>query len=1804
MLPRCGPPSPGSLVQGEIPFMQELMEKPTLIVDGPSLPWSGERFIPGLAGEIEFEHVHRYLFAAQFCSNKAVLDVASGEGYGTNILASQAKSVIGVDVAADAVEHASSKYASDNLSFRLGPAQELPIESQSIDVVVSFETLEHIEGQHKFLSEIKRVLKPNGLLIMSTPDKNVFMADDHNHFHLKELDLEEFQDLIAQNFKHQALGLQKALAGSVILAGGPGDHGSLEVFGRPSRSTFSSSSLPRDAAYFVAVASDAELPNIRWGILDDAQYLRQLHEKLDAAQAWVSYAYGIVKADKDIINPCLYSHGPGDSYSESTAVRQLVKLSDAHERCVLQSATYESGLVGLRLDLTDSNRTFVLHDLTVETLLGESVFTWDGGSDFINGGVRMHAEAANGGVLVACGEDPQLELPIPDGFKSAHSLRVVMTVSRDPAAVSDAALHAKGALDAVKALDVALLQQIDVLGLKFDASSDLTGKRLSLLEDRIASLPSLEQVEGVTANVVRLGENLGIAQASLQAESRAALLDLQAESRAAQQDLQAQVLRLAASHSLFEKRNEAIAADSARAMSELAGTVEALKAQLSELGNSSTKMFGVISDSLSKTHAAQLSGLNKLAENIANAAETNRLLVEAAGRKARLDVLEREIGVESGSLQDARSAIRRLKANEQWAANLVAGVYNSTSWKVTAPIRVLKTLLMTGRLPGPPPQIVPAIQALEATAPPSSPSLSGGRAQSPATASQTAKETVSKGVARARIALEPIDPTPLTTQAPLENPPVKVVAFYLPQFHPIPENDAWWGKGFTEWTNVTRAQPRFDGHYQPHLPSDLGFYDLRLPAVQEKQVELAKLYGVGAFCFYFYWFAGKRLLETPIQQFASNPNIDFPFCLCWANENWSRRWDGLDAEILIGQNHSPEDDEAFIAHVSQYLKHPNYICIGGKPLLVIYRPNLLPDPKATAARWREWCRQNGVGEIYLGYMQSFEVTDPKNYGFDAAIEFPPNNTAPPVITEQMEGVDCDFSGIVYDYRVYPERSEAYSTPDYKLFRGVFPSWDNEARRLGRGSVWAHATPSGYQTWLENAAKDTIARFPKRDERLVFVNAWNEWAEGAHLEPDQRYGYAWLQATRDALEASGGATKAAKIALVTHDAYAHGAQFLALNIGRRLVDRLGVELDVVSLGDGPLLDDFAKLGAVHSLAGMAHDGAEARILVEALRAKGVEAVLCNTAVSGVFLGALRDAGLRVVCLVHELAGVISSYKLERHAEIISRRADYVVFPGSKVRDSFASFARIDGERTLLLPQGSFRGARRTTSERAAAAVRLRQRLGLDSSAKVVLAVAYGDYRKGIDIFLSAGERVMAEDSDAVFVWVGLIEHTIEPEIRARVAASAYRERFIFPGFAEDLDDFYAGSDVYAMTSREDPFPMVVLEALQVGTPVVGFEGAGDFDTLLRTGAGVLVEPSGDCSMADALLSLLRGPSRRLAMGDIGQTVIEFDYAFDRYVMTLFGLLKPEFKRVSVVVPNYNYAKYIKDRLFTIDAQTYPPYEIFILDDKSTDGCIDIINAVTPGLKTPVRLVLSDQNSGSVFKQWRKGVELARGDLVWIAEADDLAEPGLLEAALKGFEDPDVVLSFVQSKQIGSDGEVLANDYLDYVKDVDPDKWSESYVAEGQEEISAAMAIKNTIPNVSAVVFRRDALARVLSDDFEEIAAMKVAGDWIAYIRLLMTGKVAFNAAPLNLHRRHTGSVTVSSFNIGQLREIVAVQRMARRVVKVPDTVAERSDSYSQSLYELFGLAKTNGAKWKDDPAFRDIIETHSNSHVDANKQGLS
>ncbi|MHB1271805.1 MAG: glycoside hydrolase family 99-like domain-containing protein [Rhodanobacter sp.] len=345
-------------------------------------------------------------------------------------------------------------------------------------------------------------------------------------------------------------------------------------------------------------------------------------------------------------------------------------------------------------------------------------------------------------------------------------------------------------------------------------------------------------------------------------------------------------------------------------------------------------------------------------------------------------------------------------------------------------------------------------------------------------------------------------------------PPATLVAFYLPQFHPVAENDAWWGEGFTEWHNVTRALPQFEGHLQPRLPGELGFYDLRLPAVMQRQMQLARDYGIGAFCSYFYWFAGKTLLEAPLRRWLDDPTLDLPLCLCWANENWSRRWDGRADDILIGQQHSPDDDLGFIDHVSRYLADPRYLRVDGKPLLLVYRPGLLPNPKATAARWRTWCRDHGIGEIRLAYVQSFDRVDPRDIGFDAAVEFPPNNLTPAPITARQHLLNPEYRGNVHDWRELARESMARPDPTYPRYPCVNPGWDNEPRRSGSGRVFAHASPRGYRDWLRHAIATARRRFPTQP--LVFVNAWNEWAEGAVLEPDTRLGHAWLEATRTAL----------------------------------------------------------------------------------------------------------------------------------------------------------------------------------------------------------------------------------------------------------------------------------------------------------------------------------------------------------------------------------------------------------------------------------------------------------------------------------------------------------------------------------------------------------------------------------------------------------------------------------------------------------------------------------------------------------------
>lgn len=349
---------------------------------------------------------------------------------------------------------------------------------------------------------------------------------------------------------------------------------------------------------------------------------------------------------------------------------------------------------------------------------------------------------------------------------------------------------------------------------------------------------------------------------------------------------------------------------------------------------------------------------------------------------------------------------------------------------------------------------------------------------------------------------------------------VRAIAFYLPQFHPIPENDAWWGPGFTEWTNVTKARPNFVGHYQPRVPADLGYYDLRVTEVMEKQAELAKRYGLHGFCYYYYWFGGHRLLERPIEQMLATGRPDMPFCLCWANENWTRRWDGQEHDVLMAQKHSDTDDEAVIRDLIRYFKSPHYIRVGGKPLILVYRVTLFPDFARTAAIWRQVCKDEGIGDIYIAQVESFELASsgisPTKLGCDAAVEFPPQGMADPISLESPL-LNPDFQGAVADYRDIATKYATRDMPAYKRFMGVMPGWDNTARRQNNSYAFVNATPGAFQAWTEAAVARTKEQF-SGDERLIFVNAWNEWAEGAYLEPDRRFGHSFLEAFANAKSA--------------------------------------------------------------------------------------------------------------------------------------------------------------------------------------------------------------------------------------------------------------------------------------------------------------------------------------------------------------------------------------------------------------------------------------------------------------------------------------------------------------------------------------------------------------------------------------------------------------------------------------------------------------------------------------------------------------
>ena len=356
---------------------------------------------------------------------------------------------------------------------------------------------------------------------------------------------------------------------------------------------------------------------------------------------------------------------------------------------------------------------------------------------------------------------------------------------------------------------------------------------------------------------------------------------------------------------------------------------------------------------------------------------------------------------------------------------------------------------------------------------------------------------------------------------PMDRPPVCAIAYYLPQYHRITENDSWWGEGFTEWSNVTRALPRYLGHYQPRRPGALGFYDLSSANVLRQQANIARRGGVSAFCFHHYWFSGTSLLDRPINNLLSNPDINMRFCVNWANENWTRRWDGGDSVVLMEQLYAFGDARRLAESFIPIISDRRYIRINRRPLIMIYRPDRIPNPLSFIAAFRATLQELDGFNPFMIAPHAFDLR-PEAYDLDATAGFPPHGGAGEIQSDlsQLDLLDVETRGSAISYDKLAMRMLENAGGEKPLFPGICPSWDNEARRGINGVSTYGSTPAKYGWWLEQASTRAINEQRFQPEQFLFINAWNEWAEGAYLEPDRHFGYAYLAETRRALERVG------------------------------------------------------------------------------------------------------------------------------------------------------------------------------------------------------------------------------------------------------------------------------------------------------------------------------------------------------------------------------------------------------------------------------------------------------------------------------------------------------------------------------------------------------------------------------------------------------------------------------------------------------------------------------------------------------------
>ncbi|MEI9927224.1 MAG: glycoside hydrolase family 99-like domain-containing protein [Sphingomonas sp.] len=968
-----------------------------------------------------------------------------------------------------------------------------------------------------------------------------------------------------------------------------------------------------------------------------------------------------------------------------------------------------------------------------------------------------------------------------------------------------------------------------------------------------------------------------------------------------------------------------------------------------------------------------------------------------------------------------------------------------------------------------------------------------------------------------------------------------VYAYYLTQFHRVAENDAWWGEGFTEWHNVVRGAPRFAGHYQPRIPSALGFYDLDDPRVFPRQVALARQAGLAGFAFYYYHFGDRRLLEKPLERFLADPSLDLGFFLIWANETWSRRWDGSESEVLIEQSYPPDFPETIAADLARHFADPRYRRIGGRALVAIYRAGAIPEGAAWLDRLRAAFR--ALGEDPLIYMaQTFEDEDPGAYGLDGALEFPPHKhsrTLPLAMPARGYGTNPMLK--VWDYDQFVDAAIAEPWPAYPMIRACFPSWDNDSRRQGASSVIHGSTPEKFRRWL--AALVVAAEQRGAHEPIVCINAWNEWGEGAYLEPDRRFGHAYLNTVQSVLHPEDASHR--RLLLVGHDAFAAGAQRLLLNLGRLLKQEFGVDVAFLLLradrGYDGLLDAYRGVAETHVADG------NIDTLIARLRARGFVHAIVNSSASAPALEPLAASGIALIQLVHELPGVFDALGA---GPAIAMAAGHVRRFVASTRTVAAMIERVgvSPARIAVLPQGQYRRVSRADPRAA------REQLQIGPDRCLVVGLGYGDVRKGVDLFAAVAEAALDADPTMDFIWQGDWDPGARASLADRVERLVASGRFRHLPDGPDIETLLGAADVYFLPSREDPLPSVAIEAWSCGLPVAAIRGTGGIADLIAEHRDLGALASG--TDTPELLATVRAAAA-LGRGEARATWATAQFDWPSYARALLReLYQPPV--VDVAIIGHNHGRFAEPRISSIVRQTLPARAIRYLDMESSDGSPALVGAVAQRLG--VGLVEAAGNDGRLFQTWYEVAAASDAPYIQIAEGDDWIAPTMIEQCVARLEATrGAAYAFTAVEWIDADDRVIA-DHRNYPPSVIGWDYAGGGEISAEALLGSDFVVKNPVLTVSSVVWRREILLDLLDRHRLALTYLSFAFDWLLYLRAARAGYSAvFVADLLCRHRQHHDSFA-SRDDLGRhAREIARIYELE----PAPDA-ADARDAYLATL----------------------------------------